>query len=41
MILSLDSAKLRAFMDPLLDLPDHSLRSQLAAFAKANGVRLV
>jgi phosphotransferase system, enzyme I, PtsP len=41
MILSLDSSKLRAFMEPRLNRPDHSLRDELAAFAKANGVRLV
>jgi phosphotransferase system enzyme I (PtsP) len=41
MILSLDSGKLRRFLEPLLNRPDHSLRDELAAFAKANGVRLV
>ncbi|MGE3829563.1 MAG: phosphoenolpyruvate--protein phosphotransferase [Parvibaculaceae bacterium] len=40
-ILSLDSARLKAFMDPLLERPDHSLREALTSFAKANGVRLV
>jgi hypothetical protein len=41
MLLSLDCARLKAFIDPLLDLPDHSIRDRLAAFAKANGIRLV
>jgi phosphotransferase system enzyme I (PtsP) len=41
MLLSLDCARLQAFMDRLLDLPDHSLRDRLTAFAKTNGIRLV
>ncbi|PKQ06837.1 MAG: phosphoenolpyruvate--protein phosphotransferase [Alphaproteobacteria bacterium HGW-Alphaproteobacteria-11] len=38
MVRSLDTGKLEAFMDGLLDLPDRSLRERLAGFAEAHGV---
>ena len=40
MIMSLDRAKLWAFMEPLLKSPLHSVRAELQEFAKANGVAL-
>jgi phosphotransferase system enzyme I (PtsP) len=41
MILSTDRAKLWAFMEPLLQKPDHSLRLALTAYAKSQGIRLI
>lgn len=41
MILSLDQAKLRAFMEPLLGSSHQSLRDSLAAYAKSAGIRLI
>ncbi|PKQ04825.1 MAG: phosphoenolpyruvate--protein phosphotransferase [Alphaproteobacteria bacterium HGW-Alphaproteobacteria-12] len=38
MVRSLDAAKLEAFMEGLYDLPDRSVRAQLASFADAHGV---
>ncbi|MEQ8283620.1 MAG: phosphoenolpyruvate--protein phosphotransferase [Parvibaculum sp.] len=38
MVRSLDTGKLEAFMDGLLDLPDRSVRERLAGFAEAHGV---
>ena len=40
MILSLDRAKLWAFMEPLLNSPLHSMRPELLEFAQRNGVVL-
>ena len=41
MILSVDRDSLWAFMEPLLKKPDRSLRQELMAYAKAQGVRLI
>lgn len=38
MVRSLDTARLEAFMEGLYDLPDRSVRAQLASFADAHGV---
>ena len=40
MVLSLDRAKLAAFMAPLLDSPAHSLRTELTRFARANVIEI-
>ncbi|MFN4354353.1 phosphoenolpyruvate--protein phosphotransferase [Parvibaculum sp.] len=40
MVRSLDTAKLAAFMDGLYDLPDRSVREQLAAYAEENGIAI-
>jgi phosphotransferase system enzyme I (PtsP) len=40
MIMSLDQAKLWAFLDPLLKSPLHSVRPELLEFAQRNGVVL-
>lgn len=38
MIRSLDAGALNAYLDTLLDLPDHSLRRKLSSFAKDHGI---
>jgi len=40
MVLALDQAKLRGFMEPLLGRPDHSLRRALQAYAEAQDIPL-
>ena len=40
MIRSVDQQKLWAFMQPLLVSGKHSIRADLAAFAKENGVEI-
>jgi phosphotransferase system enzyme I (PtsP) len=35
---SLDAASLAAYLDTLLDLPDHSLRPKLGAYARDHGI---
>ncbi len=40
MVRSLEAARLRAYVDGLLDLPDHSLRGRLQAYAKDHDVVL-
>ena len=38
MVLALELEKLRGFMEPLLKLPDHSLRPHLLQFAEQNNI---
>jgi len=38
MVLALDRSKLKAFMEPLLRRPDHSLRSALQAYSESEGI---
>ena len=38
MVQSLSVDSLRGYLDTLLDLPDHSLRQKLRAFARDHGV---
>jgi phosphotransferase system enzyme I (PtsP) len=38
MVLALDKARLREFIEPLLSRPDHSLRGDLEQFARANQI---
>ena len=40
MLRSLDAGRLHGFLDRLLDLPDHSLRGRLLAYAQDHGVVL-
>ncbi len=40
MVRSLDTNKLSAFMEPLFDRPDHSLRDALTSFAEEQGVSI-
>ncbi len=40
MIRSLEAARLKVFLDGLLNLPDHSLRGRLQAYAKDHGIVL-
>ena len=40
MIRTLDQARLWAFMEPLLHTGKHSVRAELAEFAKANNVEI-
>jgi phosphotransferase system, enzyme I, PtsP len=38
MILALDQGRFRTFLEPLLSLPDHSLRPEIERFAVKNGI---
>ncbi len=38
MVRSLDAGALSAYLDSLLDLPDHSLRRKLSSYAKDHGI---
>ena len=38
MIRSMDAAQLKGYLDTLFDLPDHSLRRKLTAYARDHGI---